>query len=98
MKSSDSVGVTFVNAVVGRGILNGIVNVQFGVLPFEADKDGKVSNELVTACRLRMDVACAEQLRDHLNAVLSLVDEAKAKAVAPVVTNGADHAVEGKPN
>ena len=98
MKSSDNVGVTFVNAVVGRGVLNGVINVQLGVLTFEADDAGKISNELVTACRLRMDSTCAEQLRDHLNAVLALIEEAKAKAAAGIVTNGDASHAEGKPN
>ena len=97
MKSNDTVGVTFVNAVVGRGILSGVINVQLGVLAFDADKDGKVSNDLSVACRLRMDVKCAEDLRDSLDALLKLVDEAKAKGMS-TVGNGADHTVEGKPN
>lgn len=97
MKSNDNVGVTFVNAVVGRGILNGVINVQLGSLLFDADEKGKISNDLTTTCRLRMDAACAESLRDHLNAVLALIDEAKAKGV-PTVGNGVDHAAEGKPN
>ena len=97
MKSNDSVGVTFVNAVIGRGVLNGVVNVQMGVLTFESDAEGKVSGELAVACRLRMDVKCAEELRDSLDAVLKIVEEAKAKGMA-TVGNGADHAAEGKPN
>ena len=97
MKSSDQVGITFVNAVVGRGILHGIINIQLGSLNFDADEKGKVSNDLSVACRLRMDVKCAEDLRDSLDALLKLVDEAKAKG-APIVGNGADHTVEGKPN
>ena len=38
MKPNDSVGVTFVNAVVGRGILHGVINVQLGALNFDADE------------------------------------------------------------
>ena len=97
MKSNDTVGVTFVNAVVGRGILNGVLNIQLGSLNFDADEKGKVSNDLSVACRLRMDVECAKDLRDSLDALLKLVEEAKAKGM-PTVGNGADHAAEGKPN
>lgn len=97
MKSNDGVGVTFVNAVIGRGVLNGVGNVQMGVLTFESDAEGKVSGELAVACRLRMDVKCAEELRDSLDSVLKIVEEAKAKGM-PTVGNGADHVAEGKPN
>ena len=97
MKSNDTVGVTFVNAVVGRGILNGVLNIQLGCLNFDADEKGKVSNDLSVACRLRMDVECAKDLRDSLDALLKLVDEAKAKGI-PTVGNGADHVAEGKPS
>ena len=41
---SDDVGVTFVNAVLGRGMLNGIVNLQFGVLNFDAREDGTIDD------------------------------------------------------
>jgi hypothetical protein len=98
MKSSDQVGITFVNAVVGRGVLNGVVNIQLGGLLFDSGADGKISNDLATVCRLRMDAKCAEDLRDHLNAVLTLIDEAKAKAGVSIATNGVDHSADGKPN
>ena len=97
MKSNDTVGVTFVNAVIGRGVLNGIVNVQLGVLTFESDAEGKVSGDLSVACRLRMDVKCAEELRDSLDSVLKIIEEAKAKGMS-ASSNGADHTAESKPN
>ena len=100
MKSTDNVGITFVNAVLGRGIINGVINVQLGVLEFGNTEDGKVSDQFSVACRLRMDVTCAESLRDHLTAVLALVEEAKTKATTKgIAVNGdASHASEGKPN
>ena len=98
MKSSDQVGITFVNAVVGRGILNGVCNIQLGALQFDADSDGKISNDLTTVCRLRMDAKCAEDLRDHLNAVLALIEEANTKTGVSITTTGIDHSVDGKPN
>ena len=96
--TNNVLGITFVNAVVGRGIFNGVVNIQLGGLLFEADSDGKISNDLTTVCRLRMDAKCAEDLRDHLNAVLLLIDGAKAKSGASIATNGLDRGTEGKPN
>ena len=91
MKSSDNVGVTFVNAVTGRGVLNGVVNVQLGVFEFGSDGKGEVNGDLSVACRLRMDAKCAEDLRNHLNDILALIDEAKARsAVAGVVADGAE--------
>lgn len=92
MKTSDNVGVTFVNAVTGRGVLNGVVNVQLGVFEFGSDDKGEVNGDLSVACRLRMDAKCAEDLRNHLNDILALIDEAKAGAVGGVVADGTEAA------
>jgi hypothetical protein len=82
MKSLDQVGITFVNNVLGRGVLNNVVNIQFGVLPWDVvqTEDGNlsISQEPVVACRLRMDFACAVQLCDVLTELI--------KSVAPPVT------------
>ena len=98
MKSSDQVGVTFVNTVVGRGILNGVVNLSFGVLQFTPSDDGKtVDPDPVIASRLRMDKMCARQLRDVLNDLLEMIDKAEHEAAQHM--NGADEAQpETKPN
>lgn len=80
MKPSDTVGITFVNAVVGRGVLNGVVNVQFGAFNFEPTDDNKVSEELVVACRLRMDRVCLKQTYDELGQLLALFEQADASA------------------
>ena len=87
MNPIDEVGVTFVNAVLGRGTLNGVMNVQLGVLPFDIGEDGNVSPDIVVACRLRMDMTCAKQLRDCLDDLLSKIDKATAIPVG-VATNG----------
>ena len=98
MKSMDQVGVTFVNTVVGRGILNGVVNLSFGVLQFTPSDDGKtVEPDPVIASRLRMDKMCARQLRDVLNDLLEMIDKAEHEAVEHM--NGADEPhPETKPN
>lgn len=65
--SIDPAGVTFVNAVVGIGVRNGVANIQFGTLLFDQDGEGVVDlMTLAVSCRLRMDVVCAAQLRDLL--------------------------------
>ena len=70
-KSIDSVGVTFVNLVTGRGALNNVVNIQFGTYLFTAnEEEQKVEPDLVTSCRLRMDYACAHQLYESLGNLL----------------------------
>jgi hypothetical protein len=86
MKPTDQVGVTFVNAVTGRGILNNVVNVQLGVLNFDRESEGKINTDLVPACRLRMDKMCAKQLRDCLDDLLTMID--KAEAHTGVAANG----------
>lgn len=80
VKSMDNVGITFVNAVLGRGVFNGVVNVQFGALPFGVKDDGTIDTEMVVACRLRMDVQCAVQLRDNLNELLKMIEQ-QAQAI-----------------
>lgn len=78
MKSSDNVSVTFVNSVVGRGILNGIVNLSFAVFNFTPSDDGKsVEVDPTIACRLRMDKTCAVQLREVLSKLIADVEEAE---------------------
>jgi len=65
-----NVPVTFVNQVVARGVLNGIVNVTLAVAQFTPTPEGKVDPDLVIASRLRMDLFCAVQLRDALDALI----------------------------
>ena len=98
MKSSDQVGITFVNAVTGSGILNNVVNLQLGALNFDATEDGKVSKDLVVASRLRMDRSCAQQIHDALGGLLALFEKAEAEAATGVVANGDAQQPEGKPN
>lgn len=96
MKSTDQVGITFVNTVLGRGILNGVVNIQLGALQFSEGKDGDVDPDLVVACRLRMDRNCAKQLRDQLDVLLAMVDKAEAAALIGIAPDASQ--AEGKPN
>jgi len=100
MKSTDQVGITFVNAVLGRGHLNGVVNLTLGVFPFDPTGDGKISEDLNVACRLRMDMACAKMIRDQLDELLTTSEKPVVEAATTgIVTNGdASHIPEGKPN
>lgn len=85
MKSMDAVGVTFVNTVVGRGIFNGVVNISFGTFNF-TPTEKNVDADPVIACRLRMDVMCAKQLRDALSDLIDAVETpAKPARVVPIV-------------
>ena len=100
VEQNNQVATTFVNTVMGRGIFNGVVNVQLGTLQFDAGEDGKINNDLVTTVRLRMDIQCATMLRDELNDLLAFVEKAKAEAAIGVAANGdaSAHVSEGKPN
>lgn len=70
----DKCPVTFVNAVSVAGFQNGVVNIAlntFGFTPM-VDDEGKAvvaTDDQVTA-NLRMDLFCAEQLRDHLDRII----------------------------
>lgn len=61
----------FVSQLVGSGFLNGVVNVTFGTALFTPNNDGGVDPDLVITARLRMDLFCAQQLRDRLDAILA---------------------------
>jgi len=88
MKTNDSVGVTFVNVVVGSGTFNNVINLTLGVCLFTPDaENGRVDDDIVVASRLRMDPLCARQLRDTLNRILDVPTEsAKANGVADGAT------------
>lgn len=84
MKALDSAGITFVNAVLGRGVLNNVVNIQLGAYQFSADEEkGAVDPDMVVVARLRMDRACAKQLHDTLGSLLTSIEEAEADAALP---------------
>ncbi len=63
--------VVFVNQLAGSGYLNGVVNLTFAVAQFTPTEDGTVNPDLVVASRLRMDLACAQQLFEHLGKILA---------------------------
>jgi hypothetical protein len=84
MKPDDNVSVTFVNTVIGRGILNGVVNLSFGVFNFTPNEEGTaVDLDPSVACRLRMDKVCATQLRDVMNELLTALEKAEHSIAAP---------------
>lgn len=96
MKSIDQTGVTFVNYVLGRGILGGVVNIQFGTVLFGVKEDGSIDPAPAVSCRLRMDVACAKALRDNLTELLLAVEtpvstEAVADESKAAVNGAAKH-------
>lgn len=90
MKVMDNVGVVFVNAVTGRGILNNVVNLQFGTYLFSPDANSeKVDPDLVVSCRLRMDRTCAQQLHEALGELLERINamETTPEPEAPAATH-----------
>lgn len=85
MKNQDNTGVNFVNTVIGRGVLNGVINLSFGVFNFTPSDDGtKVDVDPVVACRLRMDKVCATQLRDVMNELLAAIEKSEQEAAMGV--------------
>jgi hypothetical protein len=83
MKSIDQVGITYVNMVLGRGLFNGVCNIQLGAYLFSSIEDGsKIDPDPAVACR---------QLHSALGELIAQVEKAKG------VTNSAE-SVEGRPN
>lgn len=84
MQSMDTVGVTFVNGLIGRGIQNNVVNLQFGTFVYSPAANGKeIDRDLRVSCRLRMDVLAAQELYLALGELLASISE-QAAEIAPV--------------
>lgn len=64
------VPVIFVNAVGGSGHCNGVANFTFVTAQFTPNDDGTWDADPIISSRLRMDLACVQQLRDACNTIL----------------------------
>ena len=96
MKSTDQVGTTFVSMLIGRGVLNSVVNLQFATLLFSVSEDGtKIDTDPVVSCRLRMDIQCARHLHQALGDLLASIETTPAEIPVPA-KNGADRSEETK--
>jgi hypothetical protein len=95
--SADNVGVTFVNMLVGRGTMNGVVNLTFATFNFTPnDAENKVEQDSVISARLRMDIPCARQLHKVLGDLLDNIDNAAMESAPPAPTS--EGVASGKPN
>jgi hypothetical protein len=97
MKTIDSVGITFVNALLGRGIMNGVINLTLGAYTFTPEGE-HVEPDLVVLGRLRMDPACARQLYEGLGALLVSIEKTAEEAAASTGLNGSGLVAGDKPN
>lgn len=92
MKTQDEIGIVFANTVIGRGILNGVINLSFSAFNFTPTDDGKqVDLDPVVVCRLRMDKICATQLRNVMNELLATIEKAENESAMA----GNDSKVDG---
>ena len=91
MRSIDQVGITFVNMLVGRGVLNGVINLQFSSLLFSPSDDGmKIESDPVVSCRLRLDIPCARHVHQALGELLASIDT-PPESITVTASNGADN-------
>jgi hypothetical protein len=62
----------FVNDVAGIGFLNGVLNVTFTQARWTPNQMGQenIPPDLIVAARLRMDLMCAQVLRDQLSKII----------------------------
>ncbi len=63
----------FVNQVVGRGCLNGVVNLTMATYQF-TPRGEAVDTDMVVSARLRLDMAAARQLHAELGALFECLD------------------------
>lgn len=65
--------ITFVNTLAVSGFNNGVINLAFTTASFVPQEDGDkvivAVNEFISA-NLRMDLFCAQQLRDALDKII----------------------------
>lgn len=66
----DNVPVVFVNQVAGSGHLNGVINLTFATAKFTPHGDA-IDPDLQVTSRLRMDLFCAQDLVETLQALIS---------------------------
>ena len=98
MRTTDNVGTIFVNSVLGRGLLNGVINLSFATFNWTPTDDGsKVEPDPVVSCRLRMDKICATQLRDVMIELISHLEEVETKA-AMGISSGNEEEILVKPS
>lgn len=92
--------VIFVNTLIGRGLLNNVVNLTFGTFLFSPVENGSVDVDQVISVRLRMDLDCARSLHKELGDFLGLVEResgSPAPAPTPAVVDLPAAAPESKP-
>lgn len=71
IKDTNNVPVIFINDVVGIGFLNGVLNITMATARFTPEEvGGAVPVDLIIASRLRLDLRCAQQLRDMLSDII----------------------------
>lgn len=95
---ADNVGVTFVSLLLGRGVMNGVINLTFGTFNFTPDTEQSngVDLDAVVSARLRMDIPCARQLHETLGKLLESIDSKENTPALPTPTN--EGVASGKPN
>lgn len=74
MKTQDEVNVVFVNTVLARGILNGVVNLSFSTFNFSPNGADGIDADPVVSCRLRMDRVCLKQLHEVTGTLLAAIE------------------------
>jgi hypothetical protein len=81
IQDPNSVQVTFVNDLSGIGFLNGNINLTLTVARWTPEFMGQdnISADLIVAARLRMDLMCAQVLRDALTKIID--DETRRPSV-----------------
>lgn len=72
--------VILVNTMTVSGFLNGICNFSFTTARFSSTADGKVEADEYPSLYLRMDLMCAQQMRDALDKII----EANTKPAGPL--------------
>lgn len=88
--------VTFASVVAASGHHNGVVNLTLAQARFTPSATGVVDPDFIVAARLRMDIACAMQLRDQLERIIGQVEAGAKQALATALVTTAAPGPSGK--
>lgn len=91
-----NVPVDFVSLVAASGHHNGVVNLTLAQARFTPSPSGVVDPDFIVAVRLRMDIACAMQLRGELDRVIKQAEAGVKQLLATALVTSAAPGPSGK--
>lgn len=90
--------VEFVSLLAASGQNNGVVNLTFATARFMPTASGTIDPDFIVSSRLRMDIACAAQLRGELDRIIGQAQQQLSQALGTALATSAVTGASGKSN